>query len=221
MKRRVLLVVAAALASGLAAIAYTEVASADPPQQNGAPVVEQNVDDQGLIRVHEQGTASVQIAGTPTVNVGNFPPSQQVAGTVNVGNLPPVQAVLDTGRPSANHFQRVTASHAGTVLFGPAAADTGLAITALTWANFSDEHSNSAALRITRGPWREGGACTDPTPERIFQARIPAAETLHFEFPDEPLVAENDENDEMWCLILITTDLADGFVNVVGHSFSR
>ncbi len=42
------------------------------------PVREQNIDPGGSIRVHEQGTASVNVANA----------SLPVAGTVNVGNLP-------------------------------------------------------------------------------------------------------------------------------------
>ena len=204
MKRRVLPVVAAALASALAAIAYTEVASADPPQQNGAPVVEQNVDANGLLRVHEQGTANVAITGTPTVNVGNHPD---------------VQSVLDTGRPSSSHVQVSKGwGESSVVLFGPANADTGLAITALTFSNATDE-PRAPDLWINRGPWREGNECRPgPNNDQILVVRVGASETGHFVFPDEPFIAENDEDDAAWCLI---GDSSFGGVTLVGHSFTR
>jgi hypothetical protein len=93
-------------------------------QQPPAAVVEQNLDEQGNIKVHEQGTVNVQ--GAVTVNdlagvlgklqevltqlqqtlqvqgsvaVTNWPDMQQVAGTVNVGAMPAVQIAQPAGSP--------------------------------------------------------------------------------------------------------------------------
>ena len=80
------------LTSGLmGAVAYDQFvkpASADAGPPSGLSTREQNLDTNGLIRVHEQGT--------PTVSVGNFPATQPVSGTVNVGNLPATQVVSGT-----------------------------------------------------------------------------------------------------------------------------
>ena len=79
MRRIVVLAVVLGLASGLlGAFAYGELfgsASAAPP---ATAVREQNLDGSGLIRVHEQGTADVNVTN------GALP----VTGTVDVGNLP-------------------------------------------------------------------------------------------------------------------------------------
>ena len=53
-------------------------ASAAPPPPADTKVREQNLDGSGLIRVHEQGTANVNVTNT----------SVPVSGTVDVGNLP-------------------------------------------------------------------------------------------------------------------------------------
>src|SRR3972149_11413222 len=53
-------------------------ASAAPPPPSETKVREQNLDGSGLIRVHEQGTANVNVTN------GSLP----VSGTVDVGNLP-------------------------------------------------------------------------------------------------------------------------------------
>ncbi len=70
MRPIILLTAVLALASGLlGAFAYGELfgrAGAAPP---ATPVREQNLDADGFIRVHEQGTANV----TGTVDVGNLP----------------------------------------------------------------------------------------------------------------------------------------------------
>jgi len=83
------LVAVLALASGLiGAFAVNELTgnagAAPPPPASPTPVRvrEQNLDANGFIRVHEQGTANV-------------------AGTVNVGNLPAVQDVNVVSQPSA------------------------------------------------------------------------------------------------------------------------
>lgn len=105
------------LTSGLmGAVAYDQFvrpASADSGPPSGLSTREQNLDTNGLIRVHEQGTPTVSVGNFPvdangnlkvagssnvsgTVNVGNFPATQPVSGTVNVGNLPVTQPVSGT-----------------------------------------------------------------------------------------------------------------------------
>src|SRR3990172_168377 len=73
MQRIGVLVIVIGLASGMiGAFTYDQLGSnagAAPPPPSPTQVREQNLDGNGLIRVHEQGTANV-------------------AGTVNVGNLP-------------------------------------------------------------------------------------------------------------------------------------
>jgi hypothetical protein len=79
-------------------------ASAEPPDPTpGAtsPVREQNLDGNGLIRVHEQGIADVTVTNTPldvqgSVDVDNFPTSFEVS------NLPAVQDVNVTGGALSN-----------------------------------------------------------------------------------------------------------------------
>jgi hypothetical protein len=227
MKRAILLATLVTLSSGLAAIAYTEVANADPPQQ-GAPVVEQNVDDFGLIRVHEQGTASVEIAGTPTVNVGNLPPTQAVNGTVNVGNLPATQPVTGTvnvgnlpTEPSPTHFQIYKQGFFSGPVFGPADADEGLAITSVTGANASDAVTQSVSLAVVlkKAPFRERSCEGGDEASLIWAALLRVDETVHASFPDEPLVASmalfpNAPPGSIWCLI------AGGPIfSIVGHTF--
>jgi hypothetical protein len=64
-------------------------------EQGTAKTQEQNVDAQGNIKVHEQGT--VQVGGS--VSVSNLPGTQPVSGTVNVGNFPtaPKTVIISTG----------------------------------------------------------------------------------------------------------------------------
>ena len=84
--------------------------AAAPPEEIPAPdtpVLEQNLDGDGYIAVHEQGTANVNVtggsmtvggtiaatqSGTWSIGVSNFPPVQPVSGTVGVGNEPTVDA---------------------------------------------------------------------------------------------------------------------------------
>lgn len=79
MRPIILMAAVVALTSGLlGAFAYGELfgsAGAAPP---ATAVREQNLDGSGLIRVHEQGTANVNVTNAPL----------PVSGTVNVGNLP-------------------------------------------------------------------------------------------------------------------------------------
>jgi len=105
------------LTSGLlGTAAYTQFvrpAFADTGPLSGLATREQNLDANGLIRVHEQGTPTVSVGNFPldangnlkvagsanvsgTVNVGNLPATQPVSGTVNVGNLPATQPVSGT-----------------------------------------------------------------------------------------------------------------------------
>ncbi len=78
MRRVILLTAIAALLSGLVGafafgLPFGE-ATAAPPPPSPTKVLEQNLDGDGLIRVHEQGMANV----TGTVNVGNLPAVQDV-----------------------------------------------------------------------------------------------------------------------------------------------
>lgn len=95
------------LTSGLmGVVAYEQLvrpAFADTGPPSGLFTREQNLDTNGLIRVHEQGTPTVSVGNFPatqpvtgTVNVGNLPATQPVSGTVNVGNLPATQPVSGT-----------------------------------------------------------------------------------------------------------------------------
>jgi len=68
-------------------------ASGAPPRPEPQPVVEQNVDANGYIRVHEQGTTTV----TGQVNVGNLP--VDASGDLKVASVPTTgkQFTLATG----------------------------------------------------------------------------------------------------------------------------
>jgi len=65
-------------------IAPSHQAGAAPQPPQVQPVREQNLDAGGYIRVHEQGTANVNVTN------GSLP----VSGTVNVGNFPAAQGRL-------------------------------------------------------------------------------------------------------------------------------
>src|SRR3990172_1874867 len=81
----------------LGSLAFGQVsgpAGAAPPAQS---VREQNLDGSGLIRVHEQGTANVNVTN------GSLP----VSATVNVGNLPSVQDVNVVAIPEPPLVERV------------------------------------------------------------------------------------------------------------------
>lgn len=93
---------------GLIVGASVTVASAGPPETSSGPakpVREQNLDESGAIRVHEQGTASVDVVNENLdvtlanslldVNVTNS--SVPVNGTVEVNNLPSTQDVNIVG----------------------------------------------------------------------------------------------------------------------------
>lgn len=93
MRPIILLATVVALASGLlGAFAYGELFGRAQAVPSAQAVREHNLDGGGLIRVHEQGTASV--------NVTN--PSLPVSGTVDVGNLPVVQDVNVLSLPSTS-----------------------------------------------------------------------------------------------------------------------
>jgi len=89
MQRIIAVVVALAAVGIVTAFAASQIA---PSHQAGAapqptqvqPVREQNLDAGGYIRVHEQGTANVNVTN------GSLP----VSGTVNVGNFPAAQGRL-------------------------------------------------------------------------------------------------------------------------------
>ncbi len=111
--------------------AFAGAAWSSNPGTGTAPVREQNVDSNGAIRVHEQGTADVRVTnGSVPVSVGNFPETQQVAGTVNVGNLPNTQQVAGTvnvgNLPSTQNVNVVGGNLATAPTFVNAAFQTGL-----------------------------------------------------------------------------------------------
>jgi hypothetical protein len=91
---KVLIIPAMAIAVTLAY--WSAAPAAGPP--GGLNVSEQNVDASGSIRVHEQGTANVNVTNSSLpVTVGNLPAEQnvhvtnsplEVSGNVDVGNLP-------------------------------------------------------------------------------------------------------------------------------------
>ena len=87
MQRIFALIVVIGLTSGLVgAFAVSKLsgtAGAAPPPPGPQQVREQNLDASGFIRVHEQGTANVNLTNA----------SVPVSGTVNVGNLRAVQDV--------------------------------------------------------------------------------------------------------------------------------
>ena len=72
-------------------------ASAAPAETK---VREQNLDGSGLIRVHEQGIANVNVTNT----------SVPVSGTVDVGNLPAVQDVNVVSMPAQSQGRLITLS---------------------------------------------------------------------------------------------------------------
>ena len=94
-----LLALGALIALALLGALFDAPAAAEPPDPTpGAtlPTREQNLDDDGLIRVHEQGIAKVDVTNTPldvqgSVDVDNFPSSFEVS------NFPSVQDVNVTG----------------------------------------------------------------------------------------------------------------------------
>jgi hypothetical protein len=138
------------LIGGMMLVQPGSAAPPDDKPEPDTPVAEQNLDSNGYIAVHEQGTANVNVtggnmtvggtiaatqSGTWTVGVNNFPSIQPVSGTVSVGNLPttqnvnvtnssiPVAGTVEIGNSSTNpvHVQEVTASAAG---YGAAAIDS-------------------------------------------------------------------------------------------------
>jgi hypothetical protein len=95
----------------------------DPRPGATVPVREQNVDMDGWIAVHEQGTAAVDVTNssltvTGTVDVGNFPDEQDV----HVTNFPATQDVNVVG--GSLTAQPVTAVYKQTFSLGAGGADT-------------------------------------------------------------------------------------------------
>ncbi len=87
------LAVVLAVAGGLVgAFAYGELFGEAGAVPAPIAVREQNLDASGFIRVHEQGTANVNVTN------GSLP----VSGTVDVGNLPTVQDVNVLSLPSTS-----------------------------------------------------------------------------------------------------------------------
>jgi len=93
------MVVAAILAVGLIAGGTGIGMAAQPPDPTpGAtqPVREQNLDADGLIRVHEQGVADVNVTNDP-LNVSVSNDELNVTGEVEVSNFPTTQDVNVVG----------------------------------------------------------------------------------------------------------------------------
>ena len=68
----------------------------EPTPGPSMPIREQNLDANGLIRVHEQGVADVNVTNTPLpVDITNS--TLEVTGTVSVDNFPSQQDVFVTG----------------------------------------------------------------------------------------------------------------------------
>lgn len=95
---------------GLAAMLLEGRAAAQPPDPNPGstqPVREQNLDAGGLIRMHEQGIADVNVTNTPldvqgSVDVANFP------GSLEISNFPAVQDVEVVGGELISALMPVT-----------------------------------------------------------------------------------------------------------------
>jgi hypothetical protein len=68
----------------------------DPTPGATQPVREQNLDDDGLIRVHEQGVADVNVTNDP-LNVSVDNETLNVSGEVEVSNFPATQNVNVVG----------------------------------------------------------------------------------------------------------------------------
>jgi hypothetical protein len=80
--------------AGTAATGYA--APPDPTSGATQPIREQNLDDDGLIRVHEQGVADVNVTNDLlNVSVGNE--TLNVSGEVEVSNFPATQDVNVVG----------------------------------------------------------------------------------------------------------------------------
>ena len=94
----------ALVAGTLVALNVSAVSAAEPPRAPGsAPVHEVNVDANGLIRVHEQGTVMSQVTNFPLDPGGNLRVSGDVgvSGTVGATQSGPWSVGLD---PAASSF---------------------------------------------------------------------------------------------------------------------
>jgi hypothetical protein len=137
----------AILGSGVTIMLMSGVsAQPEPTPGPSQPVRERNLDVNGLIRVHEQGTANVNVANSQltvsgTVSVDNFPTS------INVGNFPQVQDVNVTGgavsaepSPATIGFSHDVCADAGqveTVQLSTVINATDLTITAFANTEFA------------------------------------------------------------------------------------
>jgi len=97
MLKRTILVVSILLMATVAGGAGTVFAEPPDPSPGATkPVREQNLDADGLIRVHEQGVADVNVTNDPlNVNVSND--ELNVSGEVEVSNFPATQDVNVVG----------------------------------------------------------------------------------------------------------------------------
>jgi len=136
------------------------------------PVLEQNLDADGNIKVHEQGTVSVE--GTVTVNdlasvlakldnvLVQLQATLNVQGTVNVGNLPEVQQVVGNVNVAAMPAMQI-AQPAGSPV--PVMVEGGPAIEAVEIIGPVDADGN---LRMVQAPapptvWDRVEVCRDLT----------------------------------------------------------
>lgn len=103
MRRIVPQILVAAVASGFVAAAVggsVAVANPNPSAPPAQPVREQNVDASGAIRVHEQGTANVNVTNSSLpVTVANLPATQNVniVGGAVQASTPVVNGAFNSG----------------------------------------------------------------------------------------------------------------------------
>lgn len=115
--RTSLLAALAALAL-VAALGGVGTAAQNPGPGPTKPVAEQNLDENGWIRVHEQGVASVDVTNdnldvtlaNDEINVNVTNPVLGVSGTVDVGNFPAQQNVAVQNFPSTQDVNVVGGS---------------------------------------------------------------------------------------------------------------
>lgn len=118
-------------------LAGVVVAQPNPAPGPPLPVKEQNLDANGWIKVHEQGTATVN----GTVSVGNFPSS------IEISNFPETQNVNVTGGQVDTIVPPVTVGLSETVCAEPhQTATVSLATMAVTDLTVSNKIKNEVAV---------------------------------------------------------------------------
>jgi hypothetical protein len=135
-----MLVFAVGLIAGTMLVQPVAATPPEPIPAPDMPVVEQNLDADGYIAVHEQGTADVNVVGGSmtvggtvsanqvgdwSVDVDNFPAVQPVSGTVSVGNFPTTQDVnVTNGSLAVSGTVQIGNSASSPVLVEEAAASS-------------------------------------------------------------------------------------------------